>query len=580
VGNRAGGGSVQEQVARFILTPLNISSAAHGHETFLEWQFRKPLWILAVVVGLVLLIACSNVANLLVARAATRGREMAMRAALGAGRARLVQQVLIESGLLAAAGCLGGLLVALWIAPALVGLMGTAGDPAYLDVRPDARVLGFLALVGLLTTSLFGVVPAWRASDAQATAALKEAGAKQSARMGVLRPVLAAQVGFSFAVLFVAGLLLISFQRLTSVDLGFSAKNLLVFSLDSGGPGSPSGPRSNGGGGKGRAVANQLLDRLRHLAGVRAAATSGFALMGGATTPVMSPPVRFTGGAPERVRPQFLAVSPGFFAAMQIPLLGGREFSAEDAAVEMPAAAVVNQSFARQFFPGGNAVGKRFERMVDDDGNYAWQEIVGVVGDSKYNNLREPATPTVYQPATSVGTAIEVRTVGDPLAMAQRLRQEIESVDPSLKVAEVSRQSTRIDETILQEHMLALLGGFFGVIAIVLAAVGLYGVLSYSVLRRTKEIGVRVALGAAPLTVVRMVTADVAAAVAMGVAAGVAGGFVLARWVTSMLFEVKPSDAVSVALPLICLLLAAAAAAVPPAMRIARVDPVDALRYE
>jgi predicted permease len=566
-----GGGTPEEQVARYVHTRLNAIPAAQGHATFLRWQFERPLWILAAVAGLVLLIACSNVANLLVGRAAARAREMAMRAALGAGRLRLVRQVLTESGLMAGAACVIGLALALWITPSIAGLMGTTEAPIYLDLHPDGRVLAFLALVGLLTTFLFGLAPALRA----------EAGGRGRERMGVLRPVLAAQVGFSFVVLFVAGLLLISFEKLTSVDLGFS-KNVLLFNMDLRGPGS-GGPGLRGGVGLGeraRALQGELLDRLRRFPGVRAAGTSLFALMGGASTPIISPPVRFPGRGPEPIRPRFLAVSPGFFATMQIPLLSGREFTAGDIVAGVPTAVIVNQTFARQFFRGEDALGKRFERMVDDDGNYGAQEIVGVVRDAKYNNLREAAAPTVYQPAGGVGSTVEVRTAGNPLAIAAALRQEIERVDASLRVTGMTLESTRIDESILQERMLALLGGFFALVAIVLAAVGLHGVLSYAVVRRTKEIGIRVALGAPVASVIRMVIGDVAVTVVIGVAGGLAGGLALARSLASLLFEVKPSDFGSVALPLASLLLASAAAAIPPAMRAARVDPVEALRYE
>jgi predicted permease len=559
----------REQVARFVNTRLNLNSAAQGHASFLRWQFERPLWILAAVVALLLLVACSNVANLLLARAAARSREMVMRAALGAGRLRLVQQVLIECSLLAAVACVAGLGVASWTTPALVGLMGTAGDPAYLDVQPDARMLAFLAAVCMATTSLFGLAPALRASSANSTAALKDASANQSARTGLLRTVLGVQVGFSFMVVFVAGLLLLSFHRLTSVDLGFSQQNVLLFSVDSGGAGS-----------KATAIQTELLDRLRHMPGVQAAATSGIALVGGATAPIIAAPVRFAGRGPDGTRPQFLSVSPGFFSTMQIPLLAGRDFTAADGEPATPKAVIVNQFFARQFFPGQDAVGQRFERVVDDDGNFASQEIVGVVGDAKYNNLREPTVATLYLPAAQVGGVVEVRTRENPLALAPALRKAIQGVDPSLTVASVTLQSTRIDETILQERMLALLGGFFGLIAVVLAAVGLHGVLSYSVVRRTREIGVRVALGASSFSVVRMVTGDLATTVAIGLAAGLAGGFALARLVASTLFEVKPSDFWSVALPLLCLLLACAASALPPALRAARADPMEALRHQ
>jgi predicted permease len=559
-----------ELLGRFLSTRLIVNSAARGHASFLRWQFERPLWILAAVVGLLLLVACSNVANLLLARAAARSREMTMRMALGAGRVRLAQQVLIECGLLAALAGVVGLGIASWTTPALVGLMSTAGDPAYLDVHPDLRMLAFLALVGMAATSLCGLAPALRASAVNAASALQEAGAHRSARTGVLRGVLAAQVGFSFMLLFVAGLLLLSFHRLTSVDLGFSERNVLLFSLDAG----------PGGGGKAHALQNALLDRLRHMPEVENAATSGLALVGGAKSPVMSAPVRFAGRTAEGVRPQFFPVSPGFFATMRIPLVSGRDFTATDSEPATPSAVIVNQFFVRQFFPGEDAVGKRFERVVDDEGNFAEQEIVGVVGDARYNNLREPPAATIYLPTPGVGSVVEVRTRRNPQPLAPAIRKAIQGVDPTLAVMSTTLQSARIGESILEERMLAVLGGFFALVAVVLAAVGLHGVLSYSVVRRTREIGVRMALGASFGTVIRTIAADIALTLAAGLAAGLAGGFPLARLVTSTLFEVKPSDFASVALPLVCLLAACAASALPPALRAARIDPAEALREQ
>jgi len=562
-------GTSPEQVAQYAATRVSVGSAAEGHQTFLRWQFERPLWILAVVVGLVLLIACSNVANLFVARAAARGREMAMRAALGGGRFRLLQQVLIESCLLALASGAAGLLFASAMAPSIVRLMSATGDPTYLDVHPDGRVLAFLACVSLLTTLLFGIAPALRASAARPLDALRGDG-RASARIGLLRPVLAAQVAFSFVVLFVAGLLLTSFYKLTSVDLGFSQKNLLLFDM------APPGAAGE----KARVVQVAVLDRLRHFPGVQGAATSWFALMGGAMTPTVRPPIRFAGGGVERTRPQFLTVSPGFFATMQIPLVSGRDFGDQDSAPPVPVAVIVNRAFARQFFPNREALGQRFQCMIDDDGNFGDLEIVGVVRDARYNNLREPEAPTVYQPIRGVGAVLEVRTAGNPIPMAPALRKEIQQVDASLRVVQVTLQSTHTVETILQERMLALLGGFFGLVAVVLSAVGLYGVLSYSMVQRTREIGIRMALGAPFPHVIRTLTGGVAVTVAVGVAAGLAGGLALARLVASLIFEVKPSDFASFASPLVCLALACGLAAIRPALRASRVDPATALRHE
>lgn len=563
-------GTSPGEVARFIRTRLNIRSAAHGHQTFAAWQFARPLWILAVVVSLVLLITCSNLANLFIARATARGREMAMRAAIGAGRRRLVQQLLIESSMLTCTACVIGLGFASVMAPVIVGLLQRAEDPIYLDVQPDGRVLAFVALLGIVTTLLFGAAPALRASGIRLNDALKASGGGHSARIGFFKPVLGVQVGFSFVVLFVAGLLLSSFQRLTSVDLGFSKEGVVLFSMDLATPEH---------GNKERAVALELLDRLRSFPGVLAASTSLFPLMGGAYVPVVTPGVRVPGHERDSLRPQYLSVSPGFFATMQIRLLAGREFAPRDTDRDTPTAVIVNQSFAQHYFPSEDPLGGRFER-IDEGGHPVPQEIVGLVRDAKHNNLREPPTPTVYEPVMGVGTTVEVRTAGNPLAIAPALRQTIQQVHPTLHVIGVTLQSTRINETILSERLLAFLSGFFAVIAVVLAAVGLYSVLSYSVIRRTKEIGIRIALGAQRLAVARIILADFTVAMAVGVAAGMAVGFSLTGLVAPFLFEVKPSDFWSLTLPLSSFLSASILAALSPAIRAAHVDPMAALRYE
>jgi len=539
---------------------LNLKTAKHGHQTFAAWQFARPLWFLAVVVGLILLITCANLANLLVARTAAREREMAMRAAIGAGRGRLIQQVLVESSLLAAAACLIGFVFASSAAPAMVSLLQSSQLPVYLDLQPDGRALGFLAVLGAVATFLFGIGPALRASGVVPNEVLKTGG--YSTPASLLKPVLAAQLGFSFAVLFVAGLLLLSFQKLSNVELGFAKEGVVLFSLE---------------GNRGLTIQTELLERLRRFPGVVAAGASDIPLVGGAYSPMMRPGIIIPGRAKDSVKPQFLAVSPGFFTAMQIRLLTGREFAPKDAGAGSPV--IVNESFVRHFFPGEDPLGKRFERETDDVHPLA-QEIVGVVGDAKYNNLREAPAPTVYEPLKGTGAVIEIRTAGNPLEIAPALRQEIQRQNAALHVTGVALQSTRIDETLLSERMLALLSGFFAIVAIALAGVGIYGVVGYSVVRRTKEIGIRSALGARPIAIIRMILADVSSAVMMGAAIGAFGGFLLARLVTAFLFEVKPSDFTSFLLPLIALCIAAAIAGCPPAFRAAGLDPMNALREE
>jgi predicted permease len=454
-------------------------------------------------------------------------------------------------------------------APSIVNLLSPSNDPAYLDLHVEWRMLGFVALIGIATTLFFGLAPALRASAVSPHEALKAGGSKQAERMGMLRPLLAAQVSFSFAVLFVGGLLLLTFQKITSVDLGFSKTGLVLFDVET--KGSIEGEKAG-------VVASQLLDRVRQLPGVQAAAMSEEGLMGGDYVWIRTPAIRFPGRQSEPVKPLYLAVSPRFFEAMQIRFLDGRDFTSRDSAPGSTAV-VVNQAFVRQYSSGQNPLGRPFEK-TSEDGRPFPQEIVGVVRDAKFNNLREGNRPIVYEPMRGVAGTIEVRTAGDPLTLASTLRQEIQRVDPTLQVASVMLQSTRINNTLLRERLMALLAGFFAIVAVVLAAIGLYGVLSYSVVRRTKEIGIRVALGARQLGVVRLVISDVMLVIAIGLAIGIGGGFALGRFVSALLFEVKASDFWSLAVPLACFLFASALAALPPAFRAARVDPIVALREE
>jgi putative ABC transport system permease protein len=561
-------GAPGEQLQHFQNAPLQFR-APGDLPTGLRTDWQRPLWILAVVAGLVLLIACSNVANLLTARAAAREREMALRISIGASRTRLIRQLLIESSLVAGAACILGLAFASATAPSIVNLMSPSGTQAvYEDLHLDLRILPFLALIGAATTVLFGLMPALRASAISPQDALKAGGARQPATIGMLRPLLAVQVGFSFMVLFVGGLLLLSFQKLTKVDLGFSKDGVLLVDIRGKFPEAE----------KARLAKLQLLDGIRRLPAVQAVAMSDRGLVGGDHTRLTTPSIRFPGREPESVKPRYMAVSPGFFETMQIRLLEGRDFSELDAAAGATSV-IVNQAFARHYFRDGSALGKRFEPVGSSPGS-AQREIVGVVADAKYNNLREEKLPVIYGLLQGIDATLAVRTAGNPLVIAPTVRQEIKRVNPSLRVSNVMLQSTLIDNTLLKERLLALLAGFFAAVAMILAAVGLYGVFSYSVVRRTKEIGIRVALGARQLGIVRLVTSDIMRTVAFGLAAGMAGGLALARFVATLLFEVKPSGFWSLALPLASLLSVAALAAVLPAFRAARVDPMVALLDE
>jgi predicted permease len=556
-----------ERIKRFIETPLHLRSAANGPSP-LRRDLERPLWILALVAGLVLLIACSNVANLMMARAAAREREMALRASLGAGRARLVQQVLVESGLLAAASSLLGLLVARASAPAIVALLSPAEDPAYLDAHIDWRVLAFTGIVGVLTMVLFGLAPAWRAKSVAPIEALKSGGGRQSGSARMFRPLIAAQIGVSGVVLFLAGLFLLSFQRITQVDPGFAPDGVLLVSIDAkdrAGDPSQIGP-----------ALPRLREEVRALPGIDAAGVSSTRFFGGGG---WRGSVRLPGGPPDARESLWIEVTPGFFETMRIPLLGGRDFTAHDGDAAQPSAAIVNEAFARQYFPGENPIGKRFSRVLPRQ--LVPQEIVGVVRATKYSNLRETPLPAIYLPFSGTqGGTLAVRTSLDAASAVTLLRGALPRVDAGLRVTSVTRQTMLIENTLIRERLLALLSGFFALVALVLAAVGLYGVLSYAVIQRTREIGIRLALGARRARVARVVLADVTLVTLIGLAAGLSGGLLLARWVSALLFEVRPTDLGSLAWPAACLAVAALLAAVPPAWRAARVDPLVALRWE
>jgi len=556
-------GEQRERIERYVNTPLTLRSAANGPSE-LRKHFERPLWILVTVVALVLLIAGSNVANLFLARAAAREHEMSLRLSIGASRGRLIQQVLIESALLAGAASAFGFLFASAAAPIVVGMLAPSDSPAYLDLRMDWRLVAFLGTLGLLTTMLFGLAPALRASGTAPVVALKAAGERTGSRVHLLRPLVAAQVAFSLVVLFLGGLLLLSFAKLTKTDLGFTKSGVVLLRIES----ELKDPE------QARDIGLQLIDRVRRLPGVHGAGLSGWALFSGSG---WSRNIRLPGRGPEASDPYFLGVSPGWFETMRIRLLDGRTLEPRDTEPKEPSSVVVNEAFARHYFGGRRAVGLAFGR-VDRQG-IVQQDIVGVVANAKYLDLRRPAPPTVYVPHRGLGT-LHVRTADDPLALTSTVRREIQVVHPSLRVTDVYMQSTLVDNTLLRERLLALLSGFFALVGLLLAAVGVYGVLTYSVVQRTREIGIRMALGARPLVVVRSVLMHIGWALACGIGVGLAGGLYVARFVGPLLFEVEPLDIWSIALPVAVMLSAAILAALPPARRAARVDPIIALRYE
>ncbi|HLJ48164.1 MAG TPA: ABC transporter permease [Bryobacteraceae bacterium] len=553
---------------QFIEAPLRVRDASSGRDSLFRSQFRRPLWILAMICALLLLIACSNVGNLMLARASARRSEMALRVSLGAARSRLVQQMLIESGQVAAASCVLALIFAALVAPLIVVRLGPTEFPAWLDVAPDARMFVFAVVLSFVTALLFGVVPAVRASSASPADALKEAETQHSGRIGSLRWMLVAQIGFSVAVLFLSGLLLISFRKLTSVDLGFVSQNVVLFDLA---PRDPQAHRRNSGA--------QLLEHIRQVPGVESASLTQQRPIGGDMVWIMSPIIRWPGRATETVRPREVPVSAGFFEAMRIRRIAGRDFLPEEIASDS-ASVIVNQAFVNQYLRGRNPIGETFEKLSDNPEPMR-QRIVGVVGNIRYNNLRETERPSIYTPLRdAAGATLNVRAGVNVAELSPRLRKEIELADPSLRVAGSILLSSQIDNTLIRERLLAFLAGFFSVVALLLAGIGLYGVVNYSAVRRTREIGIRIALGATWGSVVRLMVYDTALAVGAGAVVGVACGLGLARYLASQVFDVKPTDFWSVAAPLACIFAAAAIAVLPPAMRAAGADPMTALRHE
>jgi predicted permease len=562
---RLGPNQAPERVTRFLSTPLYLRSAANGPSP-LRRQFERPLWILAGIAALVLLIASSNVANLYLARTASREREMALRLSIGASRGRLVQQLLVESTLLAAAACSLGLLFAALAAPTVVGMLAPPDDPVQLDLRLDGRALAVAGGLALLTTALFGLVPALRASGVAPVSTLKTGG-RTGTRPKAMRPFVAAQITFGVIVLFVGSLLVLSFARLSSVNPGFSSSDVLVLSLDA-----IRGIDRN----QERVALNQVLDRLRGVPGVQAASSAEYNLVGRAWTHH----VRLPGTAYTTIEATMAPVTSGFFETMKIPVVSGRTFTSADMDARPSSTVMVNEAFAALYFGGEPATGRTLRSRFGPDSDSEVHEVVGVVKDTRHD-LRQPAAPTVYIPLRlNASGTIHVRVSGNPLTFGARLREEVRAAHPLFRVTTIRQQSAIVDLTLLRERLLALLSGFFATIGLTLMAVGLYGVMSYSVLQRTREIGIRLAPGARQLLVVRTVIADAGAALLAGGACGLIGGLYFARFVNSLLFEVTPLDFWSLAIPVAMLLVAAALAASLPALRAARMDPVEALRCE
>jgi predicted permease len=551
---------------RTAIPRLLVDSASHGVYS-VNPADERSITILSSVVVLVLLVVCANVANLLLSRAVSRRKEISIRLSLGATRARVVRQLLTESLLLSTAGGALGVLVGRWGQAFRPGSLGRVGGA-------DWRALAFVIAATTLTGLAFGLAPAFKATSLDVNTALKESSRSVVESRSLLGKVLlVAQVAVSLALLVGAGLFLRTLDNLRRVDVGFNPGNIALFRVS---------PRLNGYD-DARIVAfyHELLERIAATPGVRAAALSQQALLSGSesTTDMFVQGEEYTPGKPHNI--YTLTVSPVFFDTMEMPLVAGRGFTDRDSQ-GAGKVAVVNETAVRQYFGGANPIGRRFGQSVE---TAASTEVVGVVRDAKYDDLRDGAPPTMYvnyaQNARAVGAAtLEVRTAGDPLAGVPLVRDVVRRMDPTLPVIGVSTQTAAIEERFSQEKVLAQAYVLFGLLALLVASVGLFGLMSYSVARRTNEIGIRMALGAQPAVVLRHVMGESMRLVGAGIVAGVVLTFLTGRLISSLLFGLAPTDAATIAAACGMLAAVSALASFLPARRASRVDPLVALRSE
>jgi predicted permease len=559
-------GMTRASIDRFLNQKLVFQPAGAGISE-LQKDYRRLLGILGLMVALVLLIACVNVANMMTAHDAARAHEMALRISIGAGRRRLVQLILSQSALLVLLASVLGSFFAAWSAPFVLSLVNPPDNPARLALPADWRVLLFGFGLSILVVLLLGLLPALRASAVRPVVALKGGEDPHSPRR-LMRGAVALQVAFCFLVLFLSSLFVASFQRLQNRPLGFSTDRLLLLEAVAG---------------KGQlpVVWNQTAEALRAVPGVNSVAISRWPLLGRIA---INSDISINGAPPSPTPAFFLSVSPGWFSTMKIPLVSGRDFRPQDTS---PGAAIVNETFVKTFFPGQDPIGRTFERGA----NQPLYQIVGVTPDVPYRELREPSRAVFYIPFAEIDDksapkAVEFATftihtdAQNPLALAGSLRQLIAQRHNGLRVSNMTTQLDLFRDQTIRERLIATLAAFFAAVALILAGIGLYAVLNYSVLQRRREIGIRMAIGSTRAGIVRIVTLDVFQMIALGGCAGVVLGFGAARYVESLFYQVKATDADMIALPACALGLTALVATLPAVLRALRTDPTETLRAE
>jgi predicted permease len=551
-----------------------VESARTGLATTRQ-QYSEPLTVLLAISGLVLLIACVNVANLLLARASSRRHEIAVRLSLGAGRRRVVRQLLTESVLLSLLGAAVGTMVAYVACDYLLQFFATTRTPIALDVGPDMRVLTFAALLALMTGVLFGLAPAWRAiALATPATSLQNRVAGRRNRQVLTHALVGVQVALSVIMLFCGGLFLRSLHNIRSVDKGFDSSGVLIANIDA--------TRARLDADRLRALYRDMVDRLATVRGVSAASVSQLTpIWGGGNEGT----IVIIGGNPLQQKGEVSVnrVSPGYFATTGTPIQTGRDFSWQDIA-DGPKVAIVNQTLSRRFFGSESAIGQRLTLRGDT------LEIVGIVGDAKYYGLRGATPATLYVHWMQQHdemleenvrlSQIAVRTEAPPLAVAATVRDVIRGSTPLMAITNVRTFEQQVDSSIARDRVLSIVSGFFALLGLLLAAIGLYGLMAYTVARRTSEIGIRMVLGAERLQIVGMVAREAVAVTLGGIVMGMGAALLVSRTLATLLFELTPADPTTVIAVAAVMMTTGLIAAYIPSRRAARIDPTQALRIE
>jgi putative ABC transport system permease protein len=567
-------GYAQREVERYLRLRLGAFSLGSGFSR-LRTRYEQPLWVLLAVAGAVLLIACANLANLMLARAGARQREIGVRLAIGASRGRLIRQLLTESLLLAALGCALGWLLALGLSRALVSLLnafGTRGLSYFLTLQLDWRMWFFTMGTAGLTCVLFGLAPALRATRVSPATLLVSgrALAPGRQRFGLRRMLVSVQVALCFALMVCAALFSRSLNNLLNLNAGFRQEGLLYATLDL----RPLRLPVN----RLQEFKRDLLNRVREIPGVAAAADSFVIPVGGNYWRLG---LRAGGGEPRKS--VFNWVTPGFFHTMEIPLLAGRDFDTGDAATA-PKVVIVNEAFRRQFFQDADPIGQTFESMAEPDYPQTIYRVVGLVKNAKYQDIREDFQPVVYAPELQHPTPfafeiVMVRSSAPPASLVASVKEAVAGVHPAIGM-DFEMIRSMVLRGMVRERLMASLSGVFGLLAVILATVGLYGVVAYMVVRRTREIGIRMALGAEPPRIVRMVLKEAITLLAIGLAAGLVLAWFAVGYAGKLLYGLPPRDPASFGAAAVILTLAALAAAFVPALRASRLHPMAALREE